>query len=1194
MRKNRIIASLMALLMTLSAFSGLCVPAYADSEQPKNAVWTGLGFYVGLENKAYTINITDPERFVAGETKSQIVSKDNVYTISVSNTEKQPLTITNSIESNTYVITDLATGDMTYSSGSTQGITDYTAMVFPTYYDKLLTMEMMLENDTHAIFVQKFTGEVACYDKKSEQILFSNPYDVYTVTNKSESVKYQLLSQIILNYTDTSGNSKTMSSYEAAVLNSQITVKQIKNGVRVEYTMGREEANYLVPRMISKERFETLIKDVIYNHPDATRLVKNRFDSFYVEKNLENEELQTLRDQMIKEYPIVEKMPVYVLSTDITTREIAELEEFIKIYCPDYTYDELEYDHALTEYEGEQKAPANFKMSIEYSLNDNGMTARLPANGIRYDATNYTLNTIQILPYIGAGSNENTGYIFLPDGSGSITKFEDYIGKSINVSGTIYGTDYAYHTISGKLQETMRLPVYGIVDNDTITKKVQVTNNLEVKNDAGEIVITPVTSIKTESKEESRGFLAIIEEGDAMVSIMSTGGASTHKYYNVVTSFSPRQSDEYRLSDSISAASSSAIIVESKRKYVGSLTMRFVMLTDSDIAAEKNITGSYETSWMGMATAYREYLIEKGALTRITAEEVSDKMPVYIETFGTVETTEKIASIPVTVDKALTTFDQVKTMYDELSAGGVSNINFKLKGYYNGGMYSTVPYKLKWQKAAGGEEGFENLVAYANEKGFGVYPDFDFEYMQMSGMFDGFSQKDHAVKTIDDRYSSRIMYNPATQDYSTYGGLCISPSAFTYLFEGLDKNYSKYSNSSISVSTLGYALNSDFDEDDPYNREDSKALTQTVLSQISEKYENVMAEGGNAYTLGYVDHLLDVSLDSSRYALTSAAVPFAGAVLHGCINFTGSPINMEGDMDYALLKAIENGASLYFILSYDNTELLKEDFTLSQYYSVRYDIWKNDVIEIYNQLNSAIGDLQDKLIVDHEFLDGSRVPDADEAESDKVAAENAAAKAEQDYVSKITLEVSRRLAKLYESGQIEIGCTLADFEKAHEISAVITVNSDVEVTATTNAAGEKVYSYSDGIILTVGADKKAKIGLTDDALANAQTIIAQKDALSSSTEEFDKYATTSGTIAEVTYEGGTRFILNYNDYSVVCESDGVQYTIPAYSFVTIKEAAGKTTVYNFNTTEEAIILSVIGGNADNTKTVASGASIEIK
>jgi hypothetical protein len=177
-------------------------------------------------------------------------------------------------------------------------------------------------------------------------------------------------------------------------------------------------------------------------------------------------------------------------------------------------------------------------------------------------------------------------------------------------------------------------------------------------------------------------------------------------------------------------------------------------------------------------------------------------------------------------------------------------------------------------------------------------------------------------------------------------------------------------------------LNSDFDEDEPYNREDSKEFTIKAFQFLNESYDSVMTSGGNHYVWTYADHILDLPLDSSRYNKSSNSVPFLGTVLHGYTQFAGTPLNMEGDIGYAVLKAVENGASIYFTLSYQNTAKLKEDMELSNYFSIRYDIWKDDVVYYYNYVNSLLKDVQTKLIIDHEFLIGERIPDVDELEAD--------------------------------------------------------------------------------------------------------------------------------------------------------------------------------------------------------------------
>ena len=117
-------------------------------------------------------------------------------------------------------------------------------------------------------------------------------------------------------------------------------------------------------------------------------------------------------------------------------------------------------------------------------------------------------------------------------------------------------------------------------------------------------------------------------------------------------------------------------------------------------------------------------------------------------------------------------------------------------------------------------------------------------------------------------------------------------------------------------------------------------FTAAAFEYLDSQYAKVLTSGGNVYSWKYVDYITDAATDSSRHARSCATVPFLGIVLHGYVEFAGSAINMEGNIDYALLRAIENGASLKFILSYRNTQKLKQYYETSIYYSVRYDIWK--------------------------------------------------------------------------------------------------------------------------------------------------------------------------------------------------------------------------------------------------------------
>ena len=969
---------------------------------------------------------------------------------------------------------DAAWADKVNEDG--EPIINYLADAYTSPEAKLADMIMVKEQNGYQLWYEEFTGEIAVVDLATGQVHFSNPWDIASGYQAiSDAVKEKLLSQLVITFLENDVQ-KTMNSYTEAALRGQIVKKNIKNGIRVEYVLGEEQTIRLVPRMIQMARFEELI---LANIEDEWQY--NKLNSFYTPKDANDPNL-TERGvaEMQAKFPITLEMAVYVCDPEIKARELRELEGIIKSYCPEYTYEELDYDHDLTRYTGDDAAPPRFRMALEYTLSDTGLQVRLPANGLSFDESAYQFQEVAMLPYFGAGSNEFTGYSVIPDGSGALIRFEDFVGKPVNIAGQMYGADYAYHEISGAHAETMRMPYFGVVTNFD-KELVKATET------------TPAEGIFY-----SNGFLAVVTEGDSLASFMAECGGTLHPYNTVYAKFTPRPSDEYNLADSISVSGNATWTVTSKRKYTDSYRIQYIFLKDETLAEENGLKNYYEAEWTGMATAYRDYLIEKGELTKL--ENTKEDIPLFIETFGSIETTERLLSFPIEVDTPLTTFEDIKTMHAELTELGVGNINFKLTGYANGGLEGTVPYRLEWTKVVGGGEGFTDLAKYAADNGFNVYPDFDFAYIRNQEMFDGVSLKKHAVRTIDDRFTTRRAYDAATQSFDRSFAIAISPVFYEYLYNKFGPNYLEYGNDAIAVTTLGTDLNSDFDEDEPYHREDNKQFTIELLEKLDADYESVMIEGGNAYAIKYADVIINASLTSSKYVKASESVPFLGMVYHGSKVFTGSATNMEGDVNQAILQAIENGAAMYFILSYQNTSELKEDFSLSKYYSVSYDIWKEDVAEYYTTLNNAIKDLQTSYIVDHEFLDAERIPDADELEADRLAEEAEAA----------ALAAAEEEARLDEERKARLEARLAA------------------------QAGEVV-------------EEPAAAPVEEEADETEEEVVEEE-------EEYivpDKYKTVIGSVVRVEYEGGVNFILNYNSYDIIVEYDGQEYEIAGLGFVRI-------------------------------------------
>ncbi len=982
------------------------------------------------------------------------------------------LTVTASADETT-AADSTTTGDTSTDKKEEKSSTDdYLYKVYPNEEAKLATMDKKLVKGDYELYSDEVSGEVAVKNVKTGQILMTNPYDVaagrVTGTDPSDAQKKELLSQIIIKFTD-NGKEKTFLSFEQAAEKDQITVKNIKNGIRVEYVIGREEARHLVPRVITDESFRNkILAPIMENVCDRAAIEEagllqpgqsfaeldiagmstanydkyipfnlRKLISFYGGqtgmKSVESQKTDSLKKALIAKYPVLNKKPdmkfwVFDVSYEGSV-EMDRQEEFIKTNAPDYSYEDLDADHAETEYESDETNPPVFKMALEYTLDEDGFTVRLPVNGLSFNESLYQLTSISILPYMGAGNNAYDGYVFYPDGGGALFAMEDLVDAgTTTVSGKVYGADFAYHQITGTYQQAVRYPAYGIVENtryyvcttydnennpiETPVAGVLYERNQQAEKDGKTIdeakhigfadIKKLITGGSVVEKTVKRGFVAIIEEGDALTNMAYYHAGPLNNYDTVRMDFNPRPQDKYNLADSISVGTNTEWTVITDRKYTGNFKVHYIMLDDDSDSTSGNSgindDGQYAASWLGMAFAYRDYLEAKGQLQQLTSAQMSEDIPLYIESFGTEYTTEKIASIPVSVKRALTSAADVKTIYEELKAENITNINFKLTGYANGGMYGKMPYKLKWEKSVQKSDTdapamtMQELFDYAAKETDGalsLFPDFNFAYVMNTGWFDGLSMRKHVVRTIDDRYASRKEYSPTQQKYVSYFQMAISPAYMSHFYEEFMSRYLKMDNlTGISVGSLGTALNSDFDEDEPYNREDARTFITRALEYISSaetregKTLEVMLDGGNVYTWKYASHILNLPLDSSRYIKASYSVPFVGVLLHGYMNFAGTPLNMEGDVNYAKLKAIENGASPYFLLSYKNTEILKEYYDWSHYYSVRYDIWKDDVVELYTELNEALRDVQDKIIINHEFLSGERIPDTDELEGD--------------------------------------------------------------------------------------------------------------------------------------------------------------------------------------------------------------------
>ena len=1151
-------------------------------------------------------------------------------------------------------------------------------------YDKKKGYLDYVTNAAYSIYVNRYTGVMYYRDELTGKMLTSNSYNFGNADIKSSSPWASQVSVTYSKVTDTTFED-TLHSSEWAAERGQIKVTTIENGLRVNYAVGTTASRCLLPVWIEAHEFEEDILRPIFeylyekmcenlgekyalNYFEGTRktygavkggnpnnkVFQELDEVYYNEKSVyedrylhdtslrvfwkdmgemlsayeaskgnktvkspEAVEIQNLQNEieiLFTAYQtynpthpkfkagdntpqkVLDGYSLYVIQKP-TYDQMADKAKTVKKYCPDYTFEDMYEDEEFCGYEHQFESNPIFRCAIEYTFNeDNSLSVRLPANSIIFDETEYILKSITPLKYFGAAKFSNDGYIFIPDGSGSIVEFEDFRQSNVTMSAGVsfYGNDYCYSQITGAHQQPLTMPVYGIV------------------SDTYKPVATDYDPNPYDYKPDF-GYFAILEEGASMATINTLYETTLYREGTVYTSFTPYPADVFDLSDTISVGGNTFYTKVSESKYSGSYVTRYVMLLDG------------QANYMGMAEYYRNYLEENGTLTALTGTD-SD-LPLYLEALGSLEVVEKILTFPVNVSKAITTFDDVIAMYNELGRAqarmlekadeyealaaaeknvdlqesylqtakryreladevvNIDNVNFKLTGFANGGLYSTYPTKVRWERVLGGKKGFKNLLSTAaantdSDSTFGVYPDFDFQYISNTSLFDGVGKRNTVSRMVDNRYASKQAYSNITGEYDTVYSMIVSADALDRLYDKFIKKYSKYDATGISVATLGSDLNSNFDADNPISRDDAQGYVTDLLDRIAnESNYSVMVSQGNIYSVKYADHILNICTDASYYKYSSYAIPFVGMILHGYVNYAGTPLNYSGSPDYDLLRSIESGASIYYIVGYRNTDIMKDDEEFNKYYSVSYDNWFDDIVEKYSIINKELGGLQEYKITAHEVLIGERVIDDQEREAnlkalmqefadrfdsalhsqiDKKLAEIRDPNGDGDYSDN---DPNKRIRVEYTDAHLDILVAIAHdmFELDENEQLPDTFRADLKKVLDKYKAEYQLNGSTAGITY-VDVIENAD----DDQLwINGFDYESQYQYVTGSTarddDAYDRtdYTVDNDQIVMVTYEHAdgrkTSFILNYNLYSVevtLAEGD-VTYVIPKYGFVRI-------------------------------------------
>lgn len=843
--------------------------------------------------------------------------------------------------------------------------------------DVLDENKLVATNDRFDMYFDETNTAITIYDKFN--LDDNNDPVVYTTVKTGNDVANSLRNPFTLSYFAEDGSQKVLSAYDNSIsykdeLTNTITrfykfkYDEANNAVQVYYELGRfGVTSDWFPEKLTEERFEKLFvgnlqsdecvaaeaaleageitqferDDLCYQNPFLTR-----GDRSFIRNTYQFEGDGGYRrggnTQLIKKelYKILYEKGYQPFDED--GKPMWETDEDGEFILDDndqripvnvkYTREDVAFDNGFWGIETEVSSP-RFLIAIEFRLTSEGFQAKIIHNSIKEGQdlevpTAYRVSRIDMLPnftsseeYITPPTEEDpgvksSGFIVVPDGSGALINFNNDKG-SLNYpvyDRPIYGPDLTHvpETLRESLQNLM-FPMYGFVD----------------------------TSRK-------QGVLAIIEQGAANSNIFADTPRSNSSFNRA------NFKSSFRFNESVTVGTGwdeKAFIMWTKDKAAMDYIYRYDILNQD------------EMSYVGVANAYRNYLVEKYNLTE---QDQTTTTVLNANMIGAFERYQLFLGVRYMADASLTTFEQSKEIIEALSEVGVNNIALGYTGWTQDGLEPQARNNIKAAKVLGGNSGFLALQEYLNENNIPFYPE---TFVSTNKGYDyAFGKMKYTSRTISAEYTEYFPYNPATleQDKTKAPLYYISPRFFENITNDIIKDYQKLDIESVMISDLGRFNYGDYAKAANIHLELGNLYQERALRDLEQAY-TMQLRAPFDYALQFASQAIDVPLSSSLYGIFDASIPFYQLVVSGLMDYAGVSINknFEKGKDWYLLKSIETGSNLFFELSYEDSKVLLET-EYTEYYYTYYQNWLTEIQEMTQTLDS-LGVHEGRLIA-HEIL----------------------------------------------------------------------------------------------------------------------------------------------------------------------------------------------------------------------------------
>ncbi|MGI8315907.1 DUF5696 domain-containing protein [Halobacillus mangrovi] len=462
------------------------------------------------------------------------------------------------------------------------------------------------------------------------------------------------------------------------------------------------------------------------------------------------------------------------------------------------------------------------------------------------------LATLRVYPFLGAvEGTDQDGYMFIPDGSGALMRFEEKQLASMSpYRASIYGEDRGFKRKKTETEEVVRvtpahkvtMPVYGV------------TNGVD-----------------------ENAYVNVIEEGKNFADILAYPSGVSTDFHWITAQYNYRYQYYQPTSQNMSGFN-----VFQKDMNAFDIKERITFLNDE------------EANYVGMAQTYQQYLVENDVL-----KEGKDQVDIRLEFLGG-EMKEGLlwdSVQPMTPVKDLP--DYVKRLQQQ----GVEDMHVTYRGWSEGGLTGTLPEKFPLESKVGSNEEFKEVNDFFKNENVPLY--YYTDYTKAYEGANGFSGRTDVARKIN----SETIASQGEEEAYFY----LSPEKSLEIAKKDIAKYEENEIRNLAVDTSANALFSDFNHQ--MKRPEVMTVYQNMFEVLSANMESLALYQPNDYLLSETDRYLDIPMYSSNYNFVTDTVPFMQIVLKGYIPYYASFSNFHYNPVDEVLRMIEYGAYPSFYLT---------------------------------------------------------------------------------------------------------------------------------------------------------------------------------------------------------------------------------------------------------------------------------------